>query len=82
MTRYNAKLFYLASKYIRLFQFDQIYLGILAYSMSIQFIENNQLFSTNFDNQRFPFWKGLFRQRINSNLRNKSICTHGYKVEK
>ena len=46
MTRANAGLFSLASKYIPLFRFDDIYLGLLAYAMSIPLIENNRLFSS------------------------------------
>lgn len=46
MTRSNANLFYLASNYIRLFRFDDVYIGLLAYSMSIDILENNHLFSS------------------------------------
>jgi hypothetical protein len=69
MTRYNARLFYIASKYTRLFYFDHIYMGLLAYSMSTNLIANNQLFSTN-------------NKNIDFNSMNKSICYHGYRSEK
>ena len=44
MTRYNSRLFYIASKYTRLFPFDDVYISILAYSMSIPLIHNNKRF--------------------------------------
>ena len=44
MTRYNARLFYIASKYIPFFRFDDVYMGQLAYSMSIRLVQNNKRF--------------------------------------
>ena len=46
MSRSNARLFSLASQYLPLFRFDDIYIGLLAYSMSIGIVENNHLFSS------------------------------------
>jgi hypothetical protein len=90
MTRYNAKLFYIASKYIRLFHFDHVYMGLLAYSMSINLIENNQLFSSSlsstiqFYNQtRFlSRWKHIFNKKNDFYSTKKSICARGYSTEK
>ena len=52
MTRYNTHLFYLASQYTRLVPFDQIYLGLLAYVLSVDFQPNNHLFVTSTSNDR------------------------------
>ncbi|CAM2709409.1 unnamed protein product [Rotaria socialis] len=90
MTRYNARLFYIGSKYTRLFHFDSIYMGLLAYSMSIKLIKNNELFSTtlssinifNYQNQFLSRWKTIFNNKINFNSTKKSICTRGYRNEK
>ena len=90
MTRYNARLFYIASKYTRLFPFDQIYIGLLAYSMSINLISNNELFSTSlsektiWNNQTevFSRWKRIFRHKSPFNSTKKSICYRGYRAEK
>ncbi|CAF1377424.1 unnamed protein product [Adineta steineri] len=90
MTRYNARLFYIASKYIRLFHFDHIYMGILAYSMSIKLIENNELFSTSlsstmyFHNQTkfLSRWKNIFNNRIDFHVDKKPICIRGYHAQK
>jgi hypothetical protein len=89
MTRYNARLFYIASKYTRLFYFDQIYIGLLAYSMSINFIRNNQLFSTSSEesniilsnqnqNHVLSRWRDIFNNKINSNSTTKSVCIRTY----
>jgi hypothetical protein len=90
MTRSNARLFYLASKYINLFRFDDIYMGILAYSMSIKLIPNNQLFSSYgsssilFNNNQTGFlskWKTFFNNEKNFDSTIKPICIHGYRGE-
>ena len=87
MTRYNARLFYIASKYTRLFYFDHIYMGLLAYSMSTNLIPNNQLFSTSLSTknllfnqtENFPGWKQIFNKNVHLNSTNKSICYHGFR---
>ncbi|CAF3007017.1 unnamed protein product [Rotaria sp. Silwood2] len=89
MTRSNARLFYIASKYTRLFRFDDIYMGLLAYSMSIKLIPNNDLFSSYgsstilLNNQTgiFTRFKRYFTNQINLNSTNKPICIHGYRGE-
>jgi hypothetical protein len=89
MTRSNARLFNLASKYIRLFRFDDIYMGLLAYSMSIKLIPNNELFSSygskviSLNNQTgfFSRWKTFFTNEFNSKSMVKPICIHGYRGE-
>ncbi|CAF3936543.1 unnamed protein product [Rotaria sordida] len=89
MTRSNARLFNIASKYTPLFRFDDIYIGLLAYSMSIKLIPNNNLFSSYgsstilFSNQTgfFSKLKSLFINQINFNSTNKPICIHGYRGE-
>ncbi|CAF1288558.1 unnamed protein product [Adineta steineri] len=89
MTRSNARLFYLASKYIHLFRFDDIYMGLLAYSMSIKLISNNELFSSYGssiilpDNQPeiFSRLKTFFYNIINSKSAVKPVCIHGYRGE-
>jgi len=89
MTRSNARLFNLASKYIRLFRFDDIYMGLLAYSMSIKLIPNNELFSSygsrviSLNNQTgfFSRWKTFFTNEFNSKSTVKPICIHGYRGE-
>lgn len=87
MTRYNARLFYISSKYVRLFSFEHIYMGLLAYSMSINFIKNNKLFSTtsNFivNNQNLVLsrWKDIFNKKMNVNSTIKSICIHVHSQE-
>ncbi len=90
MTSYNVRLFYLASKYTRLFYFDHIYMGLLAYSMSTNLIRNNELFSTslstniylNNQTEIFSKWKQIFNQKMNLNSTKKSICFRGYRTEK
>lgn len=83
MTRYNSRLFYIASKYTRLFYFDDIYMGLLAYSMSTNLIQNNELFSTKFNQtENLSKWKKIFNKKINLNSTKKSICFHGYRAEK
>jgi hypothetical protein len=42
MTRYNARLLYIASKYIHLLPLEDVYIGLLAYSMSIHLVKNNR----------------------------------------
>ncbi|CAF2519917.1 unnamed protein product [Rotaria sp. Silwood2] len=90
MTRYNARLYYISSKYTRLFYFDHIYMGLLAYSMSTNLIKNNQLFSTSslssnhFVNNQYGFlskWKFLFNyyNHINSTL--KPICIRASRAQ-
>jgi hypothetical protein len=89
MTRYNARLFYLASKYIRLFHFDHIYMGLLAYSMSMNLIRNNELFSTSlsstisFNNQTrlLSRWKEIFHKKFDLNSARKPICVRGYRAQ-
>ena len=87
MTRSSARLFYFASKYNRLFRFDDIYIGLLAYSMSIQLISNNELFSSygSYSNSLRGFFSKLmnfFIDEIDINSLNKSICIHGFREEK
>ncbi len=91
MTRSNARLFNLASKYIHLFRFDDIYLGILAYAMSIKLIPNNDLFSSytstimnlwnNNQTGFFSKWKLFFNTQKTFDLKVKPICIHGYRGE-
>jgi hypothetical protein len=89
MTRSNARLFNLASKYTPLFRFDDIYMGLLAYSMSIKLIPNNDLFSSYgsswllFNNESgfFSTWKTFFGNPMNLNSTTKPICMHGYRGE-
>jgi hypothetical protein len=75
MTRYNAKLFYIASKYTRLFYFDHIYMGLLAYSMSTNLIPNNELFSTSLTKKNILF------EILNKNKTKNSICYRGFHGE-
>ncbi|CAF3536636.1 unnamed protein product [Rotaria sp. Silwood1] len=91
MTRYNARLYYIASKYTRLFYFDYIYMGLLSYSMSINLIKNNQLFSTSsssnhfLNNHQYGFLSKLklfFNNNNNINSTNKSICIRVYHPQK
>ncbi|CAF4070147.1 unnamed protein product [Rotaria sordida] len=91
MTRYNARLYYIASKYIRLFYFDHVYMGLLSYSMSTNLIANNQLFSTSLslnrklnNNQlRFLYqWKSIFNNQIYFNSTKNPICFRGYRTQK
>ena len=88
MTRSSARLFHIASNYIRLFRFDDIYMGLLAYSMSIPIIPNNELFSSysssivSFDNQTgglFSKWKTFFSEQIDMRSSLRPICIHGYR---
>ncbi|UJR24031.1 hypothetical protein I4U23_026996 [Adineta vaga] len=87
MTRSNARLFHIASNYIRLFRFDDIYMGLLAYSMSIELIPNNQLFSSysssivSLNNQTgiFSPWRRFFTNEIDMKSSLKPICLHGYR---
>jgi hypothetical protein len=89
MTKSNARLFNLASKYIHLFRFDDIYMGILAYSMSIKLIPNNNLFSSYgsggiFSNNQTGFflkWKRFFTGENEFQSTIKPICIHGYRGE-
>jgi hypothetical protein len=85
MTRYSARLFYMASKYTPIFPFDDVYMGMLAYSMSIRFVINNQRFSSyssRFDLNQTGFIS-LWRWFIDNEItRNKvQICVHGYRGE-
>lgn len=69
MTRYNSHLYYLSSRYARIFPFDDVYLGLLANSMSIQLIKNNERFSSSHSHlKKESQW-------------NSSICIHGYRNE-
>jgi len=70
MTRSNVRLFNLASKYVRFFRFDDIYMGLLAYSMSIKMIENNRLFSS---------YLSIWDRLSSKSKSNSSICLHGYR---
>jgi hypothetical protein len=89
MTRTNARLFNIASKYTRLFRFDDIYMGLLAYSMSIKLIRNNELFSSYssspiLSNNQTGFFSKLkifFDNQMKSNSTIKPICIHGYRGE-
>lgn len=84
MTRYNARLFNIASRYTRLFQFDHIYMGLLAYSMSINFIENNQIFSTSLisSNGFLSKLKRIFHKDNNFNSTKHPICFRGYRNQR
>lgn len=90
MSKSNVKLFHLASKYVPFFRFDDIYMGLLAYSMSIELIENNQLFSSYnsngdfYKNQTgfFKRWKKFFTNEIQADRLSQIICVHGYRGEK
>ena len=75
MTRSNAGLFYIASQYLPLFRFDDIYLGLLAYAMSIPLIENNRLFSSYASPSSFSRWWNSSSESISP------ICLHGYRGE-
>ncbi len=85
MTRYNARLFYIASKYTRLFRFEDVYIGMLAYSMSTRLIKNNKRFTTHDANlylnqKRFlPLWSRFFDDETNKN--ETQICVSGYRGE-
>ncbi|CAF1095250.1 unnamed protein product [Rotaria magnacalcarata] len=87
MTRSSARLFNIASKYTPLFRFDDIYMGLLAYSMSIKLIPNNDLFSSYgsssilLTNQTgiLSRLKSFFINSINLNSTSKPICIHGYR---
>jgi hypothetical protein len=93
MTRSSAPLFYLASKYLPLFRFDDIYVGLLAYAMSIRLIDNNRLFSsygsssvTSNGSVRRGFladWKQWWNNEPTDSdaSRVKPICVHGYRGE-
>ncbi len=81
MTRSNARLFNLASKYIDLFRFDDIYMAILAYSMSIKLIPNNDLFSSYSSSGIFSKWKRFFTGENELQSTTKPICIHGYRGE-
>lgn len=87
MTRYSARLFYIGSKYTRLFPFDHVYLGLVAHSMSVQFIPNNRLFSTTFrENEIFSAnqtdfsskWKRFLNRKDDHRLEKKSVCYRGF----
>lgn len=93
MTRSNAALFYLASKYLPLFRFDDIYIGLLAYSMSISIVENNQLFSSysssssiffeknsSTSNKHWTFFQSWWNSLSKRNVQSHPpICVHGYR---
>ena len=87
LTRSCAKLLYLSSKYTALFRFDDIYIGLLAYSMSIKPIENNQLFSSYVSSRivsrhqtgLVARWRKLFSNSIDSTALARPICVHGYR---
>lgn len=70
MTRYSSHLFYLSSLYTRIFPFDDVYLGLLAYSMSIPLIRNNDKF--------LPSESSIQRKE---SMWNSSICLHGFRHE-
>ncbi|CAF4513884.1 unnamed protein product, partial [Rotaria magnacalcarata] len=87
MTRSSARLFNIASKYIPLFRFCDVYMGLLAYSMSIKLIPNNDLFSS-YDSSSILLTnqtrilsrsKSFFTNSINLNSTSKLICIHGYR---
>lgn len=89
MSRSNARLFHIASQYIRLFRFDDIYMGLLAYAMSIEPVPNNELFSA-YDasilvSQRqspwWTTWKQYFSNQIDWSSSPRPICVHGYRGE-
>ncbi|CAF1649911.1 unnamed protein product [Adineta ricciae] len=87
MTRYNARLFYIASKYVRLFSFDHIYMALIAYSMSINPIPNNDLFLTSVslsisDKILSAKWRNIFKKKDDLHTRKPPICMHGYSAEK
>ena len=90
MSKSSVRLFHLASKYIPLFRFDDIYMGLLAYSMSIELIANNQLFSS-YDSTNdflrnqtgfFEKWKAFFWKENHVDRTSQPICVHGYRAEK
>ncbi|UJR24743.1 hypothetical protein I4U23_006117 [Adineta vaga] len=87
MTRYNARLFYIASQYVRLFHYDHVYIGLVAYSMSINFIRNNELFpitiSSTINQTKFlSKWKDIFQTKVDKSIAKNPICLHGYSAEK
>ncbi|CAF3638816.1 unnamed protein product [Rotaria sp. Silwood1] len=89
MTRSSARLFYMASKYTHLIRFDDVYMGLVAYSMSIKLIPNNNLFSSYassmilLNNQIgfFSKFKRFVINQINLNSTDKPFCIHGYRGE-
>ena len=78
MTRYNVRLTYLASHYTRLFPFDDVYLGLLAYAMSTKLIENNRLFSSTLDASSSTT---LPKDRTELNNVKRPICVGGYRAD-
>ncbi len=85
----TAGCFLMTRSIARLFRFDDIYMGLLAYSMSIKLIPNNELFSSygsrviSLNNQTgfFSRWKTFFTNEFNSKSTVKPICIHGYRGE-
>ena len=80
MTRYSAHLFYLASKYVRPIHLEDVYLGLLAYSMSINLIKNNRRVDPfnsqiNWYNRFFLSLRGFF---FGDETR---FCVSGYRGE-
>jgi hypothetical protein len=65
----SARLFYIATKLIKLFRFDDIYLGILAYRLNIQplHIENIYFYEPYFENNFFT---------------TQVIASHGFSPQK
>ena len=85
MTRYNARLTYLASHYTRLVPLDDVYLGLLAYAMSTKPIENNRLFSPTLDasstTTRLSRWKIFSRVRTELSHSKQPICVGGHRAQ-
>ena len=90
MTKSNVRLFHLASKYLPFFRFDDIYMGLLAYSMSIRMIPNNYFFSS-YDSSMnllknqtslIQKWKDYFWNDRKFSKSIEPICVHGYRGEK
>lgn len=80
MSKSNVRLFHLASKYLPFFRFDDIYMGLLAYSMSIRILSNNDLFSSYDSSMNFmKKWKDYLWNDEKSSRMIKPICIHGYR---
>ena len=77
MTKFSVHLFYLASNYISLFPFDSIYLGLLGHSMSIEFIENNQIFLTSESNSKYFQQISLSKLKTKKYFNQSFICHYG-----
>lgn len=90
MSQKASSLFDTAARYIPVFRFDDIYLGLLAYSMSIRFVGNNDLFSSY--GSLFSRWRpfdddsyltkivDLFRPNRQAVI-DEPICVHGYREQ-